>query len=653
MLLTPHARRHATTLLICLLFSFTSQADTLSLGSTSLDGHKLPLLPYLMAWEDPGHESDTSILSNGNIQFVPVQQLKRQSPISFYWLQLWVNNTTTATSDMMLHFSSLTFVELYLYQNGQCILHKKAGAFREKEYIAPHDGRIYANVLFQPGQRYQIVLKVHHTKHYQPTFDFALQEKNGFLEQKRKNDLVHAWSQGAVCIFIFYTLLSWLVSRFRPYIWLLCYMTGLGLYGMGSAGYLIDWIFPNNPINGWIFNLNFAHLGSFGIYMLILDFWEVKKYNPTLYKVGMLLVVKIIVMTIVGYVIDSLTGNFKLVNTINLWTAVFPFSFIIGSLIVCWRRLTIPQRYLAYGLMLFFCSGAFVVVTAALFREGSLFNGAYVSNFTTLGVFLLFATGLKEELRQHEVAKLAAQQELNTLQQHQNTMLEKMVEDRTAELRISNRRLIEQKVLLGERNSKIEILINELNHRVKNNLQMLYSLNSLQVPLVAGEESRGILRSNMGKIKAMMLVNQRLLQFEEQSPIQLKDFTQELCANLQSIYDTKGKTRIMQDIAPGIHLQGKKALSFGLILSELLTNSFKYAFAQQHTDPVIRISVLQVNTEVLQFTYSDNGKGIDKNQEGDRMTMGLALVQDLTRQMNGKLTTENGLGLTYHFIIPV
>jgi len=228
------------------------------------------------------------------------------------------------------------------------------------------------------------------------------------------------------------------------------------------------------------------------------------------------------------------------------------------------------------------------------------------------------------------------------------------VEERTGELNISNRRLLKQKHLLAERNTKIETLINELNHRVKNNLQLLYSLLSLQLPLVKDGVSREILKGNIGKIRAMMLVNQKLFNFEKGGSIGLCDFITELAAHLQKIYDTKEKTRILQNIPAGIQLSDKHTLSFGLILSELFTNTFKHAF-HDHPDPCICVEAVSLNDHLLQFVYSDNGNGNRRKEteNTDKFTMGIPLIKDLTRQLNGQMTISRNNGLSYSFTIPV
>lgn len=653
MLIAPLARQHALWLMLFLIAAIPCKADTLTLRTAEQIAQQTSLSPYATIWEDPTNSSDTATARNHFARFISLDSLVQQSAVSFYWLRIPVKNATGAAADMMLSFKNLTFVDVYLYQEGRCILYRQAGSFQKRSRLAAQDGRFYTLLLLQPRQSYELLLKVHHTKHYSPTFNFSLQQKDVFLRELHTMQLIDAWSQGAVVVFLIYTILSWLVSRFRPYLWLLCYMTGIGLYGVATGGYFIEWFFPENPFMGWLFNVTFVHLGSFGIYMLLMDFWQMKQHNPRLYKIGRILVVELVLLTLTGLCIDYFTGNFNLANNINLWSFAIPFSFIIASLWLCWHRLTRAQRYMAYGLLLFFVGALIIIFSSAFLRERSLQFAPYITNFTTLAIFLLFATGLKEELRQHEIDKHAALKELNRLQLYQNAILEQQVENRTSELRVSNQHLTEQKALLADRNIKIETLINELNHRVKNNLQLLYGLSSLQVPMVSDEASREILKGNMAKIKAMMLVNEKLLWFDEQSSVHVQQFTSEITDHLQRIYDTQNRVNIRLDVHHGIQLQGKYALSFGLILAELLTNSFKYAFKEHHEYPIININIQHLDLRTMQFMYADNGKGMEKGLAGNPTTMGISLVHDLARQMNGKISVENGHGLTYQFLIPV
>jgi two-component sensor histidine kinase len=428
------------------------------------------------------------------------------------------------------------------------------------------------------------------------------------------------------------------------------FITGAGFYSIASAGYFITWFFPAHPTTGWLFNSHFLHLGLFGLYMLIVDFWQLPVYNPRLHQFGKVCIAVLITVSITGFCINYFTGNFNLSNNINLCTFVFPFSYATTVLYVCWHRLSRAQRYLYYGIVMFAAAALLVTLSSAIMHERSLLLAPWITNFTILAVFILFATGLKEELRQHEKDKFAALNSLNQFQKQQTIVLEAKVEERTKALQQSNELLATQKTLLAERNTRIETLINELSHRVKNNLQLLYSLISLQLPLVQDESSRNILRGNTARIKAMMLVNARLHHFEERSEINLHEFAAELTQHLQQVYDSKKRVQIEQQISEGILLQAKQTLSIGLILSELLTNSFKYAFNNNEA-PAITIKATMAKPDTLVLTYADNGPGMKIDTTNTRNSMGLPLVRDLTRQLEGtiNINTENGLEYAFTF----
>jgi len=639
-------------LLTCLTFD-TCHADTLPPLPPLLIGQPVDLQPYFAVLEDSnGSQSASGLLHQGE-RFAPVNAFRPGDPTSHYWLRTELHTGQTISDpDRMLSFTHLTYVDIYLYQGDSLLMLKHAGAFRKRSDIADFDGRLYATLPLETGRTYTLLLHVHHTNHYQPVFDFSLQTKHEFYLDLRKKESLDAALQGAVCLFFVYTLLSWLVTRYRLYLWLLLFIGGVGMYVISSGGYFIEWFTPEDPSTGWLFNIQFLDLGLLGLYLLMTEFWRLKKNHPQYYRWVRWAPVLLALSSVATIIIDYFTGNYNLTNNITLWEHPLTMTFIISALYTCWRDLNPAQRYLAYGLVLCGTAGLFVTINSIFLHEKSLTIAPLIADIAILGVFLLFATGLKEEMRQHEVDKQAVLEKLTLLQQHQNVILEKKVGERTEELKLSNRRLQKQKSLLAERNTKIETLINELNHRVKNNLQLLYSLLSLQLPLVKDGISRDILKGNIGKIRAMMLVNQKLFNFENGSNLGLCEFINELATHLQKIYDTKEKTRILQNIPPDIRLRDKHTLSFGLILSELFTNTFKHAF-HDHPDPCIRVEAVSLNDHSLQFIYSDNGNTLKETDNADKFTMGIPLIKDLTRQLNGQMTITKDSGLRYSFTIPV
>ena len=628
------------------------QADGRTITTPLLAGQRLSLQPWFSALEDAAGIATAGDLIRRPNAFVPLDSLPKGNPVSYYWLRTDIHTGDVDDPGEVLAFTNLTFVEVFLYEDGSLITHRLTGAFRPASQLIDDDRRFYSILPLEKNKTYTLLIRVHHTKHYQPVFDFEMLPKRQYFDALRTKLLTDAALIGAVALFFVYTFLSWLVSRFRPYLWLLLFIGGIGCYVIGTGGYWIDWFSPEHPAAAWLFNIHFLHAGTIGLYFLVADFWRLKKDFPKLYTWVRFVPVVMVTSSVISFCIDYFTGNYSLANLLTVLVNPLMLVCVTAVLYTCWPRLSPPQRYLAYGILLSVAAGLYLGINAVVTHERTLSSISLVGACLVLTVFLLFSTGLNEEMRHHEVAKQAVLEELNRLQQYQNSNLEKRVEERTEQLHISNRRLQNQKHLLAERNTKIELLINELNHRVKNNLQLLYSLLSLQLPMVSHSASRDILMGNIGKIRAMMLVNDKLFNFEKGRSIGLCEFILELAVHLQKIYDNKEKTRILQEIPSELRLSDKHTLSFGLILSELFTNTFKHAF-RDHPDPCIRVQAVVTDDRMLNFTYSDNGVGIPEDSTPEKFTMGIPLIKDLTRQMNGQMTISGDKGLSYFFTIPV
>lgn len=638
-------------LFIFSLLACASRADTLSVALSNIPANGLPLHSHFAVWEDATRMADLATAQAHMQDFVPMNALPQGRPTDAYWLTVTLDCSKNDDRPKGIAFSNLTYVDLYLFREGRFVRHSAAGAFRPQSALTPGDSRCWLSLPPLEKGHYTLLLRVLHTKHYQPVFNFVLSDKESWLRQSQGKESIDLRAQGAILIFLLYTLVSWMVTRFRPYAWLLLFITGIAFYNLCTNGYFIEWFFPEHPATGWLFNMHFLHLGIFGLFMLVIDFWEVRKYNSRLYRLGTFVFVFLVGLALAGLFINVFTGNFWLSNMLNLCAPIVYFPFLATLVGGCWRRLDGPQRYLAYGLFTFIAMGLLITLGSAIFHERALAVTPYLTTATILSVFILFSTGLKLELHQHEIDKQKALQELNRLQQHQNILLEKNVEQRTQELKESNLHLLKQKELLADKNARIETLINELNHRVKNNLQMLYSLISLQLPSVRDEVAKEILKDNIARIRAMILVSRKFYRFDEGDSILLGEFMEELCDYLRLIYDPQQQVKIQRQIPADICLDSRQTLSFGLVLSELLTNSFKYAFAGI-PDPVVMIAIRIDEAGNMICRYADNGIGL-KAGAAAMSSMGISLVQDLVRQMNGRIAIHSEEGLAYEFTLPI
>ncbi|MFM1836602.1 MAG: hypothetical protein RJA04_1290, partial [Bacteroidota bacterium] len=195
-----------------------------------------------------------------------------------------------------------------------------------------------------------------------------------------------------------------------------------------------------------------------------------------------------------------------------------------------------------------------------------------------------------------------------------------------------------------ERNA---ILLKELHHRVKNNLQVIYSLLNLQKRRSKNKESIDLILSLQNRIQTIALVHNNLFQSDEMEFVQLEPYVRTLVQHLQQMYvmDEKQEIAIQFSMDPNIYLRFERIGTLGLIINEIVSNAFKYAFLEG--PGVLRIDVQQVEGEV-KMEIEDNGSGkVEEIRKNSNLGMRLILI--LSEQMGAQYVLQQSNGIK-HFI---
>ncbi len=196
------------------------------------------------------------------------------------------------------------------------------------------------------------------------------------------------------------------------------------------------------------------------------------------------------------------------------------------------------------------------------------------------------------------------------------------------------------------KNQKIENLMRELHHRVKNNLQVISSLLGLQSMKMNNAEAQKMVAEGKERIRAMALIHQKLYQQEEVSSVNIKEYIENLVNELSQSYGFNEKAEIRLDLI-NISMDADTSLPLGLIVNEVVSNAFKYAFADIEK-PILELKLLQDSTGKYNLSIKDNGIGLPQsfNLE-EAQSFGLRLVNILSRQIKGQLEIKNNNGLEY------
>ena len=205
----------------------------------------------------------------------------------------------------------------------------------------------------------------------------------------------------------------------------------------------------------------------------------------------------------------------------------------------------------------------------------------------------------------------------------------------------SQRLIVEQKHIIEKALVEKDSHLKEIHHRVKNNLQMVSSLLSLQTKNTKSKSAIAALEEGKSRVKAMALIHQKLYQNEDLSVIEMQGYIESLINSVQSVYKKGGHSIDINVDSQGVELDIDRAIPFGLMLNELVSNSFKYAFPDEGVDGKINIHLRKNHGEEGFFEYKDNGIGLPEDTEvRAEASMGIRLMNRLANQLQTNLNTD-------------
>lgn len=216
-------------------------------------------------------------------------------------------------------------------------------------------------------------------------------------------------------------------------------------------------------------------------------------------------------------------------------------------------------------------------------------------------------------------------------------------------IRNRNRDLALKNEKINQQSRQLEVLMRELHHRVKNNLGIVSGLLFLQIKFLQDEKAIRAVKEGQQRIDAMGLIHQKLYQTENIEKVNIQEFVADLVDNLIRIYGFDKNSLALDFDIDDTDLNVDIAIPLGLIINELLTNSFKYAYLDVDS-PELRVHLKTDKNIVLEV--ADNGKGLDINQWKEKKgSYGRQLINTLSNQIGADLTVENHHGTLFKLTI--
>ncbi len=188
------------------------------------------------------------------------------------------------------------------------------------------------------------------------------------------------------------------------------------------------------------------------------------------------------------------------------------------------------------------------------------------------------------------------------------------------------------------KNQENELLLKEIHHRVKNNLQTISSLLNLQSESIKDEAAYDAVQESKNRVASMALIHQKLYQGENLAAIEMKDYFETIGNAVKESFGEKVDNISLEIEMPELELDVDTAVPIGLITNELLTNALKYAYPDDLSG-TIKIKMTKTTDNLIQLEISDDGVGM--NNESENQGFGTLLVQLLTTQLGGTLEKKH------------
>ncbi len=229
-------------------------------------------------------------------------------------------------------------------------------------------------------------------------------------------------------------------------------------------------------------------------------------------------------------------------------------------------------------------------------------------------------------------------------------LLYRKIRGKNQQLQQLNTEMVDINQELDHGNRQKELLLKEIHHRVKNNLEMISGLLELQSMKSNDQQIRRAILDSQNRVLSIGLIHQKLYQGEQLGEVDMQEYLSSLCRSILENLEGTGRIAVSYNITPGLVLDIDTAVPIGLMTNEIMVNAIKHAFPDRQ-EGNIRVSLKEISEEELFFEVADNGVGKPLDIQHNIGSFGMQLIQLLTRQLEGSYQERRNNGTIQSFYL--
>lgn len=577
----------------------------------------IKLTPHVSYYLDKDSQLDQHTVRSKDILF---KQSSKQR-ISFghqYDATLWVTftlyNSSAKPLEYLLVYDNPLVEDCSLYtETGKLI--GSAGILHLKQFRRTLGHSVKLSLPAKTTATYYMKIENHISS---MKLELSLWDSGAYIAEKSSHWNVMALFSGAMLILIFYNLMLFVFTGDKSYFYYILVTFAMLIHEVYASAYVL--FIPNIPIINSVRGVDLMILVTFVfIPMFARSFLQLQTLMPRIDLYLKYLPIALVFVTLLSV--------YEVIPTfIHRVFFVVVIMSVIGIAYIALFKGVKQARYYVLGWTVVLVT----FISMALSRAGILTFDPEHFHLTTASILfeaLVFSIGLAARIRYVKNEKEASDARLILHQKEEKERLEYEVSVRTQEL---------SKAL-----SIKSLLLKEVHHRVKNNMQIIISLLRLQADQFDDKRLQEAMSVSEQRIKSMGSVHEMLYANDDISKINAKEYFSLLAAEARSAYDIGGN--VIVTITTNVSLDMERAIYTGLIINELVSNAYKYAFDSKGGE--INISLVLDSSEYL-LQVQDNGKG--GSLIGSSTSLGMLLVKTLvTKQLKGSIVSSTDEGIRH------